>query len=247
MNAFSLFSVFFSRGLKHASISLQLWLQLILIHGFVWYVLFRIIFHLGNFWSGNPPCRILWHIWRCRIIVFLSYSLCTFIVQLKVIPSLSGSLSMWWFCAWKWAGNVYLHLLPYQNIYYLWKGTIKFYLASHIMLQRVEPAAPGRRICRNIMTKNSVSTLFFIKKFALGHLAVFHCFQRKWYKYSMFKMQENYDANSDRGRIIDWKGIPVCGRVEAFVRWAELRTVMNSSSVLLIVKMQTDPGICVFV
>lgn len=87
VNAFSLFSVFFSRGLKHASISLQLWLQLILIHGFVWYVLFRIIFHLGNFWSGNPPCRILWHIWRCRIIVFLSYSLCTFIVQLKVIPS----------------------------------------------------------------------------------------------------------------------------------------------------------------
>lgn len=162
VNAFSLFSVFFSRGLKQASISLQLWLQLILIHGFVWYVLFRIIFHLGNFWSGNPPCRILWHIWRCRIIVFLSYSLCTFIVQLKVIPSLSGSLSMWWFCAWKWAGNVYLHLLPYQNIYYLWKGTIKFYLASHIMLQRVEPAAPGRRICRNIMTKNSVSTLFFM-------------------------------------------------------------------------------------
>lgn len=118
----------------------------------------RVFFHLGNFWSGNPPCQILWHIWRCRIIVFLSYSLCTFIVQLKVILSFSGSLCL--------CGGFFLHINELEMciaicfliktfFFYLWKGTIKVYLTSH-MLERVQ-AAPGRRICWKFMTKSSVT------------------------------------------------------------------------------------------
>lgn len=160
VNAFLLYSVFFSRGLKQACIYLQMWLQLILIHGYVCYVLFRIIFQPWEFLE-----------WKSSMSNSLAYlkmpynrfpKLCTFILQLKVILSLSGFLSVWWFCAWKWARNVYLHLLPYQNIFYLWKATIKFYLASHIMLQRAYPAATGKRIGCKIMTKTSVSTLYFV-------------------------------------------------------------------------------------